>query len=537
MRRIFILLYVGVLAVLFAAWYIHGLVLKSRSDAQTARVYIAAHGGGALVIASKLDEPDLARREERLGQLRKRLRYPVKVLPFTELPPRLAREIDRGQSVVVWLNDEGDPRLVAPLHSTNEIVCLGPFPDFTMAEIEASIGGWASLTAEQLAETPPDQRSAMLDDLRGEFGVPIDIISNTEVPQFAQERFLDGTSLVFYPIGEEPNRSWFSATPLDDSADSDGPEELVRFGPFPRFEDIEQRAATTTLALVLLPAALVITLLLRPVAKQLRRVEAAAIEIASGDLGARVDVKKSGSAKQLAVAFNKMASQTEATVRNQRELIQAVSHELRTPLARIQFAIELLEAAKTEQERSGRIQSLVAASEEMDALVGELLEYVKLDGTQSDSLAEFMDPTETIEALRFRFTELNPNIDIQLQMTHSAEAILLLADPHGFQRAISNLLSNACRFAKSTIKISIAREQGMAIIDVDDDGCGIDERDRARAIEPFVQLGGTSNAKGPGVGLGLALVNRIVHQNRGELEIATSPLGGCRVQTAWRAKN
>ena len=55
MRRLFILLYLGVLAVLFAAWYIHRAVSKQRAEAEHARVFEEAHGGGARLVASELD--------------------------------------------------------------------------------------------------------------------------------------------------------------------------------------------------------------------------------------------------------------------------------------------------------------------------------------------------------------------------------------------------------------------------------------------------------------------------------------------------
>ena len=70
------------------------------------------------------------------------------------------------------------------------------------------------------------------------------------------------------------------------------------------------------------------------------------------------------------------------------------------------------------------------------------------------------------------------------------------------------------------------------IIHVDDDGPGIPAADRERAFEPFVQLGDS----GPGVGLGLAIVRRIVENNGGAISIETSPLGGgCRMRTIWPA--
>ena len=72
-----------------------------------------------------------------------------------------------------------------------------------------------------------------------------------------------------------------------------------------------------------------------------------------------------------------MAGRTETLVRTQRELLQAVSHELRTPLSRIRFASDLIARRRMTRNVSDGWQSLEAATEELDKLVGELLSYVR----------------------------------------------------------------------------------------------------------------------------------------------------------------
>ena len=78
----------------------------------------------------------------------------------------------------------------------------------------------------------------------------------------------DGDDVVFY--GNEENDRYFVVIPMSSG------KQVIRFGPFPNYERIERRRRPPRLALVLLPAALAIALLLRPVARQLRHVEHAA---------------------------------------------------------------------------------------------------------------------------------------------------------------------------------------------------------------------------------------------------------------------
>jgi two-component system, OmpR family, sensor histidine kinase RstB len=415
--------------------------------------------------------------------------------------------------------------VVARLPGDTEVIRLGPFPEYRLREIEEAIGGWMRLAANRLDAPELAERAAVLDQLRKDFAFPVAVAERDDLPAWPRERVDSGAEIVFYPLEED---RWYAATPLA------APGQLVRFGPFPSFERIEQKAAATTLALVLLPAAVAIALLLRPVARQLRHVEHAARAIAAGDLRARVDERRIRSAKPLAQAFNHMAARTEALVRTQRELLQAVSHELRTPLSRIRFAVDLIQTAKDDDERNRRLESLDSATEELDELVGELLTYVRMETTQPQPQpqphAEPVALRELLDALIQKHAAMVPSITFTLDESVDNERIIT-AERAGLQRTFGNLLNNAGRFARKHVVISAQSVQGATMVDIDDDGAGIPVSERERVFQPFVRLRDDSPDRG--VGLGLALVQRIVTRHGGSVEALTSPLGGCRMRTTW----
>ncbi len=306
---------------------------------------------------------------------------------------------------------------------------------------------------------------------------------------------------------------------------------MLRFGPLPSFDDVERSVWSTTLAVTLVLIALAIALLLRPVARQLRRIEGAAKAIAAGDLTARVDERRANAAKPLADAFNQMASRIETLLRTQRELLQAVSHELRTPLSRIRFAIDLVENAKTDEERQQRLRSLEAATDDLDELVDELLNYVRSESSESSGAPEPVVVEESIELLIQKHATLHPTI--QFGVTHPKGQVShhVIVDRHAFLRSIGNLLSNAGRYAKSRVDVEVHQEENLIAIDVNDVGVGVPAEEWQRILEPFVQLDKESN--GGSVGLGLAVASRIVNQHGGTIEVATSDTGGCRMRTTW----
>ena len=525
MTRLFILLYLGVLAVLFAAWYIHGTVSQRRAEADRSRVFESAHGGGARLVAREIESEAMEDRDQRLASLSKQFEYPIDLIRVESLPRFVQQRISRGDDVVYFREEDDREVVLASLSSRTEVVRLGPFRDYRLESIEESIGGWMRLAAEKLELQPVSQRAVALEELNRQFEIPVYVEKRDALPIGPRQRLVDGAGVVFFL--SELEGGWFAVTSLSDAM------EVIRCGPFPSFEQIEQKAATTTLALVLLPAALAIALLLRPVARQLRHVETAAKTIAAGDLSARVDERSVRSAKPLAQAFNLMANRTETLVRTQRELLQAVSHELRTPLSRMRFAVDLIETAKDDEERKKRLESLDAATEELDELVDELLQYVRTETARPHLKPERIVVRDTIAELIPKYAALHPSIDFVVCDIPDDDETRVFADLVGFRRVLGNLLSNAGRFASSQVRIRAETSDGNTTIDIDDDGIGVPVADRQRVFEPFVRLEDCSSENGRGVGLGLALVKRIVSQHGGHVEILASPLGGCRIRTTW----
>ena len=517
MTWLFIRLYFGVLGVLFLAWYIHGTVLEHRSNADLARVIWAAHAGGARLVAQQIDDAPAEDRLRTLRGIQSEFAYPVDLRPVDDVPATVKEQFSRQD--VAYYREGNHHFVVATVSCEPKCVWLGPFPSYRLSEVEDSIGGWMKLVAKEVAASDQEQRQATLNGLRETFQVPLELTELDALPAEPRERIERGAKIVFYE--QEPSGSdrYFSAISVERD------NQAVRFGPFPSFEHIEQKAATTTLGLVLLPAALAIAFLIRPIVLQLRRVENAAKAIASGDLNARVGGAHMQAAKPLADAFNRMADRTQLLVKSQRELLQAVSHELRTPLARIRFAADLLETAKSDEERRERLNAVDDATQQLDDLVGELLTYVRAESEAAEIEAEAISVREMLAETIDTLAPLYPDIEFQ-QMVHGGDMTVESARP-ALMRAISNLTRNATGFADSQVTLSADQVDDAVRIIVDDDGPGIPEDKRDRVFEPFVRLDESNRG---GSGLGLALVQRIVSSQQGVVRVGSSPQGGARFE-------
>jgi two-component system, OmpR family, sensor histidine kinase RstB len=385
---------------------------------------------------------------------------------------------------------------------------------------EKALGSSIELTKESLETSTADSFDSVLEQLRHDADYPIQVTSKDHIPAAIRQKLVTGDD-VMVQVGNE----LAIAIPLQNRADA------VWFGPIKlKYGSIETDMKIAVGAVLLL-AAIAIAILLRPLARQLSLLEQTAIAFAGGNLSARVDLQRADSAKTLARAFNDMAARTEVLVRTQRELLQAVSHELRTPLARISFAIDLIRTARDSGERETRLRSLDKSAQELDELVGELLQYVRLETSGVPAAYESVELLPLVEQLIEKDSLVCEAIRFEIGPELQRGDVYVIADRNGLARVLGNLIGNAGRFARKQVVINATVSSHGTTIEVDDDGPGIPPSDRERVFEPFVRLEET----GRGAGLGLALVKRIVTNHGGSVTALDNPFKGCCIRTFWPA--
>lgn len=184
-----------------------------------------------------------------------------------------------------------------------------------------------------------------------------------------------------------------------------------------------------------------------PLARRVRTYDKAMEMIASGDLTVRVPEGSGGLLGQLENRINIMVGRIQDLVTGQKQLLQAVAHELRTPAARMRFGLDLLTEAEDPTERGRLIESLDQDLSELDDLLTELMEMVRLEGGR-DVAEEPVDGLELARTLLTRFGQQVPDIQWDLSVADSfPDGVVLMTDPRLLSRALGNLLRNAFRHA------------------------------------------------------------------------------------------
>lgn len=99
-------------------------------------------------------------------------------------------------------------------------------------------------------------------------------------------------------------------------------------------------------------------------------------------------------------------------------------------------------------------------------------------------------------------------------------------DGYYIERAIENLILNALRYAKQTVKLRIEESESSICLHVEDDGPGVSDINKERIFAPFYRPDPARSRERGGAGLGLAIVKRIQHWHDGDCIVIDSELGG-----------
>lgn len=254
-------------------------------------------------------------------------------------------------------------------------------------------------------------------------------------------------------------------------------------------------------------------------AKPLEHVAATAERFGAGDLTARAGMDRlsrrwvADEVRDLGRSFDQMADRIARIVLEQRELLAAISHELRSPLGRARVALEIARDRAPDRAHDDIERQLA----EVDAILGDLLASARA------GLADVRkQPIELDQWIKDRLaTETTGPVSLTATSPVRAEI-----DPALLGRALHNLLANAWAHGHPKdvpleVTIAPAEEVGFVRVAVRDRGPGFAADILPRAFEAFVT--GTGSARSPGahgIGLGLALVRRIVEAHGGRVSAA-----------------
>ncbi len=272
------------------------------------------------------------------------------------------------------------------------------------------------------------------------------------------------------------------------------------------------------------------------IARPLRRTASAAHALAAGRRDVRIEPSGPAEVAEVAEALNGLAAELGHSEQRQREFLMSVSHDLRTPLTSISgYAESLADGIVTPEEVAGVGQVLVAESQRLDRLVGDLLDLARL-GAQ-----EFrIDLTEVdVRAVAASAAPVWAQRCAEAGVRFVAEVApegdcVVTTDPGRLRQALDGLFDNALRVTPpgAPIVLALRRESGpygpQVVIEVRDGGPGLTDDDLAVAFDRSALYDRYRGVRRVGTGLGLAIVHGLVTRLGGGIAAGHAPEGGAR---------
>ncbi|MBD5069125.1 MAG: HAMP domain-containing histidine kinase [Lactobacillus sp.] len=238
------------------------------------------------------------------------------------------------------------------------------------------------------------------------------------------------------------------------------------------------------------------------------------------DYSQRITIpKRNNEISRLALTFNEMLASIERSFEREQQFNNDISHELRTPLAVIlaesEYAKKYAENLAESQE-SAKIINRQALM--MKSMVDQILELTRLEAKNETNFAPFdlgklvLEQTKDQQKV-FAKKGIELETTVPTNLEYVGDEVLL-------KRMVDNLMSNALKFAQTTVKVSLKQVEQTYILTISDDGPGIAQAEQAKIWDKFYQVQtARTKDKESGVGLGLSLVQNIVHLHHGKLQV------------------
>lgn len=241
-------------------------------------------------------------------------------------------------------------------------------------------------------------------------------------------------------------------------------------------------------------------------------------KVAVGEFDVKVNTKRRDEIGDLTKNFNLMVNELNSIDHLRKDFVRNVSHELKTPIASIQgFAKLLADDNISKQEKDEYINIILEETSRLSNLSSNMLKLSKFENQEIVTNKRTYKLDEQLRKAIMMFEEQINQKNIKITLT--AEPIIITQDEDLIMEIWINLLNNAVKYTEENgeIEVIAERQNEYVIVQVKDNGIGIEKEKQTRIFERFYQA--ESSHATEGSGLGLAIVKRIVELTDSKIEI------------------
>lgn len=256
----------------------------------------------------------------------------------------------------------------------------------------------------------------------------------------------------------------------------------------------------------------------------LARMSEAARRLGRGDLSARVAVAGDDELAVLANSMNEMAARLQEQNNLRKKLTSDISHELRTPLTTIRSYLEAFRDGVMPADEKN-LSTVLEETSRLGNLVADLHELAVVDCREQPMKMVPVDLNEFVSKETERFRAAMERGGIAFHFRPSGDAARILADETMLARVLGNLLSNALKYTPEGGEVAVEVLAGgkRAGFTVRDSGIGVAGEHLPYIFERFYRADPSRSRATGGSGIGLALVQELVHSMGGVVSVQSEP--------------
>ena len=266
---------------------------------------------------------------------------------------------------------------------------------------------------------------------------------------------------------------------------------------------------------ITLPAILLITIAMIFLKNQTRPITNLAKAAERFGKGEDVDeFRPSGSLeiRQAGYEFDRMRKRIIRHLNQRSEMLSGISHDLRTPLTRIKLQLAFIK----DQNLANKLSEDV---NEMEKMLNEYLQFASSTFSEKGEIFNLTKLTDEI-VKKYENTNISKKLDEEIYVNGRKNLI---------RRCLNNLIDNSIKYAKK-VSVRLLKNNNSLIINIDDDGPGIPEKEYDNVFKPFYKIDKSRGNSKSSVGLGLSIASDIIRSHGGNIILDKSPNGGLRVK-------
>ncbi|MGD0869513.1 MAG: CHASE2 domain-containing protein [Bryobacteraceae bacterium] len=206
-----------------------------------------------------------------------------------------------------------------------------------------------------------------------------------------------------------------------------------------------------------------------------------------------------------------------------------VTHEMRTPLSAIQGSSELISKYALTEEKRKQVADLInSESKRLARMVEVFLHVERLTAGQMELKREPIPVEPLIDVCVTRVRPVAERKRIALSVAPATEELQFNGDRELIEYACYNLLTNAVKYSPQRTEVTVAasKDQGFVRIAVKDQGIGMDQKEVKQIFQKFYRTKKAEESGEAGTGIGLSIVQQIVEQHGGQIEVTSQPGAG-----------